>query len=183
MMIYPSNIKPIPERPTRDHDQSRLDSARLNSTWTNSALLSPLLQLDSTSPCLTESTSLASLCFSTYYLLQRYPLSSSSSSLPIKNLQPENYSLHTTKLDLTCLDSTYHVWRFTFDVWRLPLAQNPTSTISRFNAFRLTSTCQMKRLRSYHWHPSSNSSSSSSSLPSSCISYTTQLEQWIVYHC
>ena len=72
-----------------------------------------------------------------------------------QNLQPENYSLHTTKPDLTRLDLTYHVWRFTFAVWRLPLAPNPTSTVSRFNAFRLTSTCKMKRLRSYHWYPNS----------------------------
>ena len=182
MMIYPSNIKPIPESPTHDHDQSRLDSARLNSTWTSSALLSLLLQLETPSPCLTESTSLDSLCFSTYYLLQRYP-PPSSSSLPIKIFNPK--TIHYTQPNLTWLVLTWHITfdvsRLTFDVCHLHQTRLPLFHVSTPSVWRLLgkwSACVATTDTQ-----TQNSSSSSNSFHSSCISYTTQLAQWIMYHC
>ena len=142
MMIYPSNIKPIPKRPTRDHDQSRLDSARLNSTRLNSALLPPLLQLDSTSLCLTGSTNLDSLCFSTYYLLQRYlylnpqphPSTRFTSSFFFFFFSSHQKSLNLKTIHYTQPNLTWHI---TFDVCHLHRTRLPLFHVSTHSVWRL----------------------------------------------
>ena len=120
MMIYPSNIKPIPESPTHDHDQSRLDSARLDSTrlepvqpyspcFFNSkhlplAWLNPLVLTPYASAHTTSCRGILLLL-----LLLLFPSKSSTRKLFITHNQTW---LDSSWLDISRL--TFHVCRLTF---------------------------------------------------------------------